>query len=408
MITKSVAFFVDSFPKYSEPFIVNQIVGLIDLGFEVKIFSRKHNRNIIPTEDILKYELLDKHKCYIEDIHIPDNKLERIKQAFCIYRNNPKIRKPIIELINPLKHGRRGLSLRHVFQLGYFSDCMDPFDVIHAHYGPNGKEVLKLQKIGLFNARKTVVTFHGYDLHDYESKFYEDLFKSNYTYTVNSQYSKTKLEQLGATSKITIIPMGLSDVYLKDIEISKTEKKITILTVARLVPVKGIEYGIRAIKIIIGQGYEVNYWIIGEGELKNELQKLINKEDLDHHILLLGAKTEEEVYETYKSTDIFMLPGISTNGGVQEAQGLVIQEAQAMEIPVLVTDAGGMKEGMIDNETGYVVPQKNPEAIANKLVRLIEDESLRERFGKKGRDFVKENYDNRRLIKRLVSEVYES
>ena len=88
-------------------------------------------------------------------------------------------------------------------------------------------------------------------------------------------------------------------------------------------------------------------------------------------------------------SDLFVFPGIHDKHGRAETQGLVLQEAQAMELPVIVSDVGGMKYGMINDITGFVVEEKNIAGFVDKIELLIADKELRKEMGKQGRMVLK-------------------
>ena len=263
-----------------------------------------------------------------------------------------------------------------------------------------------MQKLHLLNAKQTVVSFHGSDLHFHNAKYYNKLFSSDFRFTVNSKYMANRLSQMGAV-KAEIVPMGVNDVFFGETNKEDKTELFTILTVARLIDVKGIEYGLKAVKKVIDEGNKLQYRIIGEGHLLDELKRLTVKLDIAEQVHFLGAKTQEEIQGYYKEAEVFLLPGITTKEGAREAQGIVILEAQAMKLPVIVTDAGGMKEGMIDNKTGFVVPEKDVPAMADKIQKLIGDKNLRRKMGDAGREFVKQNFNNKILTKKLLDEVYQ-
>ena len=407
MSGKNIAVFVSTFPSYSETFIVNQINCLIESGYNVEVFTEKIDSQVKHSKALLKHNILSNVKTYEAKLSIPEKKRKRILKAIGIFLKNKSIRLLIIKALKSNKEKKK-LNLYNAFFIDYFKKYVDRYDIVHAHFGPNGNIVQAFQQLGLFNARKTVVTFHGYDVHNFDAEFYESLFKSDIEYTVNSSFTRRKLQKLGALNKTTIIPMGVDELFFNDFTRPGKKDFITILSVARLMPVKGLEYGIKTVKLLIEKGYALKYIIVGEGPERAGLEKLINGLDLSEQVILVGVKKQEETYEYYRNADIFLLPGITTSEGVQEAQGLVIQEAQAMKLPVVITDAGGMQDGMISGETGFVVPEKDPTALSDKITILIKNPSLRKRMGDRGREFVKEKFDNKKLTQKLLTEVYEA
>src|SRR5690606_21303860 len=103
---------------------------------------------------------------------------------------------------------------------------------------------------------------------------------------------------------------------------------------------------------------EFELLIIGDGPDYNFLQSMINDLNLENIATLLGSMTQERIKDYFSSSDIFLFPGICDPDTRRcETQGLVIQEAQAMEVPVVVSDVGGMKYGLIDGVTGFVVKE---------------------------------------------------
>ena len=118
----------------------------------------------------------------------------------------------------------------------------------------------------------------------------------------------------------------------------------------------------------------------------------------------MGALKQEAIIREFETAQLFLLPGIYDEpDGRAENQGLVIQEAQAMEIPVIVSDVGGMKYGMIPNKTGYVVKEKDITAFADTIEYLIKYPEKAKDMGREGRKFVIENYDSGKLVDTLVS-----
>jgi glycosyltransferase involved in cell wall biosynthesis len=146
------------------------------------------------------------------------------------------------------------------------------------------------------------------------------------------------------------------------------EKQIVIGTVGRLEREKGINYLLLAMKIILTRFPNAKLEITGEGSALNELKFLSNKLNISNSVIFFG-KLDNPI-PNYIRMDVFVLPS------VLEGFGLVLLEAMAAGVPVVATNVDGIKEVVIDGESGILVLPKNPEAIADAVMSIIENPRL--------------------------------
>jgi len=150
--------------------------------------------------------------------------------------------------------------------------------------------------------------------------------------------------------------------------------------------------------LVIDRHPRTRLLMAGSGELCSQLEELTEQLDLTHHIAFLGAIENRRVPEILKDVDIFVMPS------TQEGFGVAAVEAQAMEIPVVATRVGGIPEVVLDGETGILVEPGNSEQLAQAILTLIENPTLRKQMGERGRKRALANYrweDNAALMERL-------
>jgi len=279
----------------------------------------------------------------------------------------------------------------------------EKFDIIHCHFGPLGKVAVQARSLGILNA-KLVLSFYGYDASRYnlDASYYGSIVQQFDGYIAISNYLKAKIIKLGfPEERIKTIPIGvdLIDFNLSEKKFKRDGRKL--LTVARLVEKKGIYYGIMAFLKLQKKNMKLEYHIVGDGVLYEKLKELIEELGLEDCVFLHGAKDKDEILQLYREADVFVLPSITASDGNTEGQGLVLQEAQLMGLPVVATFHNGIPEGIVENKTGFLVAERDINALSEKISILIGDEKLRTEMGKRGRDFVLEKFDNQKLVKAL-------
>jgi len=398
-----IGLFVDSFPAYSEAWLSTQIMDLKKRGHQLYIFPIIFNEKFAFNSDFIE-ENIDKSVQYIA---IPKSKYQRIINAVSIVFNDVQHIMVYLKTLNILKYGMGAINLSKFYQAVPFIKYNNIIDVFHSHYGTNVTRWQFLCEIGLFTNIPLIVSFYGYDAFFYDNSYYENLFKSNCKLIVLSNFLKDKLISLGASKKNIIkIPLAVNPYYIQNIPIPNFEQKatITIITVGRLCEFKGHEFSLQSLKILKDRGIENwEYLIVGDGELRDKLENCANILGIGNKIHFLGKQDYKAIYSLYSQADIFILTGIVTDKGEQETQGVVILEAQAMMLPVIVSDTGGCSEGLINGESGFLIPQKRPELVAEKLKLLINNPDLRKTMGVKGRDFVIKKYDINILNDKLIN-----
>lgn len=404
-----IAFILGEFPKLSTTFILSQITGLIDRGHNVTIFANKKCKRSDMHEDVFKYNLLD--KTYYSNM--PRNKFFRVIKAIgLILKNGFHHPLYILKSLNFIKYKKNALSLLLLFTAVNFLNHDNEYDIVHCHFGHNGVLGTILKDFGLIKG-KLITTFHGSDVtlnYENKRKRYQIIFKNNDLCTVNSNFLKEKIIQLGcAKDKVERLPVGVDLDFFSKEQRNQINKNIdiSILSVARLVEYKGLEYSIKAVSEIVKKHPKkiIKYYIVGDGKEKNTLQELINKLGLNECISLEGGKRREEVIKYYKKSNIFILPSISYNDGREEAQGLVLQEAQAMKLPVISTNIGGIPEGIINQKTGFIVKDKNVKELIEKIDFFIQNPHEIGKMGEAGREFIKNNFNQNELNNKL-EEIY--
>jgi colanic acid/amylovoran biosynthesis glycosyltransferase len=387
-----VAVITESFPKLSETFIANHIKGLVDAGVEVKIFSFNDSGEDRMHPVIMEYRL--REICQYKPAE-PDNKLSRMLKAMAlILRYFFQYPKAVLQSVNFFAHGLKALRFRYLFEIGTFFS-KEKFDIIHCHFGPMGEKISLYQQWGVMKA-PVITSFHGYDVDDISIRNkdnYRQLKKKGALYICNSAYTKRRMIELGFDEKkISILPVCFDTVFFSR-KGDASADTFSIITVSRLVEFKGIEYSIKALALA-KQEYNIpfTYTIVGTGPLRDHLQALIYELEMGDCIHLAGSKTQDEILALMNAAHIFLLTGILAKDGRQENQGLVIQEAQAMELPVIVSDVGGVSEGMVDGQTGFLLEQKNIQAVAERIFYLYTHPIDRKNMGIAGRRFVENRY----------------
>ncbi|MBW1860025.1 MAG: glycosyltransferase [Deltaproteobacteria bacterium] len=178
--------------------------------------------------------------------------------------------------------------------------------------------------------------------------------------------------------------------------------RFTITTVARLVDEKNLFFALQVMKAIKeDQEYDFRYHIIGDGPLREAITKAIDQFNLSHHVKLFGALRHRDVRQQLAETDLFLLPS------GYEASPVCVLEAQAMGIPVVATCVGGLDEAVQDGRTGYLIPLNDVQEAKFRIDFLHGNSDLRQQMGAQGRKFVEDNFDIRKITKRLV-DIYEA
>lgn len=407
-----IAFIVDSFPKLSETFVLNQITGLLQMGYEVRVFSRESGDEGVSHPDVEEYGLVDKTLYYGDDVvETPKGKISRVLQAFKIFlQKSAKSQRALLQSISLLRFGRNAVSLTVFYSILPFLDKgLEDYDVIHCHFGPAGAIAALLKETGVVRG-KLVTTIHGYDITSYLKNsgrdVYDHLFMVGDLFMPISERwlkellglgcpeEKIKVHHMGVDlDKFAFIPRGTGDA-----------EAINILSVARLVEKKGVEYGIRAIAKSLPMCPNIHYKIIGDGPLRDNIQKLICDLNVESNVELVGWKSQDEIVSLMKDADVLLAPSVTSADGDQEGIPVVLMEALAQGLPVLSTQHSGIPELIRDGESGYLVPERDVDALSEKLLVLSRDRDRWKDMGMAGRKCIEEEFNICNLNTSLVRE----
>jgi phosphatidylinositol alpha-1,6-mannosyltransferase len=160
--------------------------------------------------------------------------------------------------------------------------------------------------------------------------------------------------------------------------------KKVILTVGRLVPRKGADMALRAIAGLLRERDDLRYLIVGDGEMRPQLERIIEEEELVGKAVLVGSVSQQDLVKYFRLCDIFLMPNRTMPDGDTEGFGLVFREANACGKPVIGGRAGGVVEAVLDGESGLLVDGNSREEIEQAVRRLLADPALVERIGKGG------------------------
>lgn len=398
-----IAFILHQFPALSETFILNQITGLLDRGHDVYIFANSAKDAPKKFPEIKKYRLSDKVSYY----NMPLNPILRIlKACFLILKYFPQKPKLVLQSLNFLKYKKKALSLKLLYTNIQFID--KDFDIIHCHFGPLGINGIALKEL-MFPKAKVLVSFRGYDMsekvfEEYKREYPLIFQKADLFLPVCNLFKKILIEKGCEEDKIVVHHSGTDVSLFKCKENKKSNKEqINILTVGRLTPKKGIEYSIKAIaKTREKSSADIRYTIVGDGPERDSLEKLVSELGIEDKVKLLGSKTHREIVGFMQDADIFLSSNLNdTKDGYDGIPG-VIREAKACCLPVLSTKAGGIPEIVLDGETGFLVNEKDVDALVVKLNYLIKNPEKRIKMGKKGRENIEKFYDIEKLNDSLV------
>lgn len=306
------------------------------------------------------------------------------------------------------------------------------YDLIHSHYWMSGIAGIQLKKdwqVPLINMFHTLVQMKNRVARNeneiegqYRLEGEMNVIQNADAIIAATQAEKSQLEFLYQTNskKIHIIPPGVNTSRFYPIAKDEAKSVINIpvdqqmiLFVGRIEPLKGLDVLLKALAILKDSGLLSccpHYLAviggdtdISEPEMNVEmahLQDLRKELCLEDLVVFLGKRSQDTLPYYYSAAEVVVMPSH------YESFGMVALEAMACGTPVIASQVGGLAYLIQDNVTGFVVPDGEPEGLANKISMLLQDKNLREKFGRQGAEYAKDySWEN---IADKVIDLYEN
>jgi len=344
-----------------------------DSGHEVHLISTASSPNI-----------------NIENVHLQKFKYERVP---------PRI--PFIpSLINSL------LTLRY---LRKSLKRMEP-DILHLHY---------ISIYSFLAARANtcplVVTPWGSDILVTPKKSKVSKWMLKYVLkkadliTTDGEHMKQPLVELGAdSSKIALIYFGVdTDKFSPKLRNNRLREKLGIYSSPMIISLRAfeprydIESLINAIPLVLREAPEAKFVIAGKGSQEAKVKELVRSLRVSENVKFTGSISNDELPQYLASADIYVSTSLSDAGLAASTA-----EAMACALPVVITDFGDNRKWVKDGVNGFLVPLRNPEALASRIIQLIHNRNIREKFGELGRQIIEERNNWQKEMAK-VEELYK-
>ncbi|MFD2542041.1 glycosyltransferase [Lacinutrix gracilariae] len=341
-------------PTYSETFFNSKIKGLQSNGFDVVLLVQKKDSNF---------------------------KLCKTKVAPAVYKKNLLLQffttllvglkfiffsRRILKFIQLEKQENKNWS--QVFKNLYTNAHILTTKLDWVHFGFVTMAIQSEHVAKAINA-KMAISMRGFDVDVFPLKHKEEyvsIWKHVDKVHSISNYLLEKAYVLGLSKNIAyqIITPALDT--SKFINPSALQlKPIEFVTISRLHWMKGLHYTLEALAILKSKGVNFKYTIIGSGKAFESLSFAIHELDLKQEVVLVGDKPQKDIINYLSKANMYLQ--YSNSEGFCNAT----LEAQAMGLLCIVSNGGGLIENVLDKQTGWVVPKRNPEALANKIIEVI-------------------------------------
>lgn len=402
-----IAYFVDSFPLISETFVLGQVCGMIDRGHDVVIYANRLAESKVQHPAIEKYRLLDKTVVLPE---VPRRVRDRLRAALQALRTAAASGRFLAALrcLNLFRFGRSALNGSLLIRFAPLI-TEEPFQVLHCQFGQLGVPVQSVRECGI-TAGALITSFRGTDAMKIASRKpqrFARLFENGDRFLVVSRSIGKRLQELGCPAeKISILRSGVDLTRFEYRGHAELHDPVRLLTVARLAPIKGIEYALRAVRLLSSSGVNVEYRVLGDGPSAARLAELARSLGIDRQIVFEGRVDARRVREALRGADILLAPSVTGPGGEQEGLPNSLKEAMAIGIPSITTHTGGIPELILDERTGYIVDEKDETALAQTVMRLVGNWRSTRAVIEEGRRKVESEYDLAAL-NRDIEDIYE-
>jgi len=398
---RPVAYILKMYPRFSETFVLSEILELERQGVALHVFSLKKPDDGVFHADVARVRA--------RVTYLPESTV-LAPRAFAeahraVYQKNPRRYRTALRLALAR---RRTASLKHFLQAGYIAPVVDRLGVahVHAHFASGPAAVaLHLHRLtGIpysFTAHAKDIYIDTVDRTELARK----LRSARFAVTV-SDYNRRHLEQLAGDGRIVRIYNGLD--LGRFSPNGRRDDPPLILAVGRLIEKKGFADLIHACALLRDRGCRFRCQIVGKGALAAELRSRIGELGLGSLVELTGPIPRERLLELYPRASVVVAPCVVGSDGNRDGLPTVLIEALALGIPVVATGVTGIPELVEDGRTGLLVPEHDPAALASAIDRVITERAAGEALARAGRAHVEREFELTTNVSRLRSLFEES
>jgi glycosyltransferase involved in cell wall biosynthesis len=391
-----VGYVVKRFPRYSETFVVNEILAHESAGLEIEIFALRPPN----------------------DSHFQDS-LSRVR-APVTYLPSSGVK--AVDLWNAVAlAGETCAGTWRELHYGAAQDALDVYQAallarevvlrgvehLHAHFATSPTSVASLA--ARFAGVPYSFTAHAKDIF-HESVRAADLRRKLSDAVATVTVSDFNVEFLrheygGAASKVRRIYNGLE---LEKFRFQAPHgRRARIVAVGRLVEKKGFGDLVEACAILAAGGRDFHCEIVGAGPLLTDLVARVEARGLKGRVELVGPRPQNDMIERVRAASVFAAPSVVASDGDRDGLPTSLLESMALGTPCVATNVTGIPEVLKDGETGLLVRQNDPEALARALEKLLSDGELAKRVAHRARKLIEAEFDIRHNAARL-REIFDS
>lgn len=278
--------------------------------------------------------------------------------------------------------------------------------LVFAQYGPVAHRLVKICK---YLNIPLITHFHGYDASIYSTiedcERYDQVFNySKFVIVVSTSMTK-RLIELGCSSEKIVYNVYGPDKFFDNLSPKFMEE--TFIAIGRFVEKKAPYYTILAFNQVLKKYPDAKLIIGGDGNLFEVCKNLIRYLKIERNVFLPGVLSKEEFIFYLKNSRAFVQHSITAINGDQEGTPVAVLEASAAGLPVIATFHAGIPDVIINEETGLLVEEHDIDAMAQKMILLLENKELAIKLGKNGKQRIKSNFSQKRhldVLNKLIAD----
>lgn len=386
---RRVAYLLKTFPRLSETFILNEILGLERLGIDIQIFSLQKPESapvhpaVTQVKGTVTYVPLRGPRFRFRDLgrlllcHLKLSLVET--RRYCTAAKFFFFKPGKFRLLDYLQAGYLGWVLRR-----------DGFAHLHVHFANVPASVAEV--VHRFIGIPYSLTAHAKDIYLTSAPELARKIEGAECVLTCTAHNQRYLEDLGSgRTPVRLayhgVDLGRFGIWPPHAPTAISDRPL-IVSVGRFCEKKGFEYLIWACRILADRGYRFKCQIVGYGELQNKLERMIVDFRLKEFVELPGRMTQDQLAALYQRARMFVLPCLITGDGDRDGIPNVLIEAMASGTPVISTDVSGISELVQHMENGLLVNQRDARAIAEAMELLFFRHDLGSRLARNGRETV--------------------